>query len=132
MTLLPLLSDLLLLLATIGLALFCWAQARRAARQAPPPETASPDPDLAVRLMALEARLAALPEAAALTDGGAADRLSAIVAEADDRIGRLELLLVGLGDMDDEGEHDPPMPPPEAVMPSFRASRAGAERGMMR
>ena len=134
---LSLLSDVLLIGATLGLAAWCRVLSLRlrAADEARPagPERRPPAEPAAVA--ALEGRLAALEGAVAaslarLTDH--AGRVGEANARADDRIGRMEMLLASLEDLEEEsadrllqeGAARAPAPaePPERL-PSFRAAR---------
>ncbi|TFL18441.1 hypothetical protein [Jannaschia formosa] len=131
MTILTLLSDLLLLVATGGLAAWCLVLSRRlrAFDEA--------DSGVGSSVAALSEEIAALKSAVAEvhaeTDAKAA-ALAAQIEKADDRIGRLELLLAGLEDMeaDLEDRLDAPPPAPEDVVPTFRASRAPSDRSLAR
>lgn len=121
MTLLPLLSDLLLLIATLGLACVSLVLSRRG----PPPPTVDTTlphrlDELVKRLEALECDVSARPISKA--DPTLERRLASATSAAEDRIGRLELLLAGLEDFepptgDSEPLHDADLPP------MFRAAR---------
>lgn len=133
MTMLALVSDLLLLAATAGVAAFCLIAMRRANRPA------ASDPDLSARLDALAAEIEALkavrvePPATPPADDDRLDRLQAAIAAADDRIGQLDLMLAGLehAQVDDaDAPGDPVAQPFEAdpSVPMFRAARAAPLR----
>lgn len=122
MTLLSHLSDLLLLAATGGMALYCRALSRRLRA------FNDLDAGIGVSVAALSAQVddlkASIREAHADVSGKDA-RLRDAVATADDRIGRLELLLAGLEDVEAEVESRLDAPPAEqaAAVPAFRAMR---------
>ncbi|PWJ17411.1 hypothetical protein [Jannaschia seohaensis] len=137
MTILPLLSDLLLLLATGGIGAYCWMLSGRlrALDKLEGKPAAAPEDDDAVQ--ALSARVAALQTDLAQAQEQAddkADQLRDAIAAADDRIGRLELLLAGMEDIeaDLEAQLDTPDPEPPEIVPTFRATRPKPERSLAR
>lgn len=135
MQILGLLSDLLLLGATAGIALWCRHLAKRL--------RAFDDVDtglggtiaaLSKQVAALEASLAASRDAATQEAQTRAAGIDEAVARADDRIGRMEMLLTSLETLEEEAAdrllHDPygtAQPThahePEEFEPGFRASR---------
>jgi hypothetical protein len=127
---LALLSDLLLLAATIGLAGFCVMLSRR--EPVPPAD----DAGLAGRIEAVEAGLAELRETAsasapaAVLDAAAVGRLRDTIAAADDRIGQLELLLAGLEDVEPDVYAPPEPMPADDPIPIFRPVRPAQDRSL--
>ncbi|WGH80168.1 hypothetical protein [Jannaschia ovalis] len=124
MQILALIPDLLLLCATVGLAVYCW---RLAARLRAFNDVES---GIGGSIAALSDRLDAMRAAldAATAEGDARlQRLSDATDAADDRIGRLEMLLDSLDDAEDAlAQMSPASPAAEAPL-SFRAHprRAG-------
>jgi hypothetical protein len=132
MTILPLLSDLLLLTATLGLTAFCWVLSGRK------PPAAEPDPVLVDRLTALETEFERLSVKAASVPPPAPPepvdpeldrRLQDAIMAADDRIGRLELLMAGLDDM--EFDLNDPAEPDAARPPVFQPLRGARMPGAL-
>ncbi|CTQ33246.1 hypothetical protein [Jannaschia rubra] len=130
MQIFSLLSDILLLSATLGMALWCHLLTRRLrgfddAEKGPGAAIA----DLKVQVDALAERVAATTRA---TDA-AAESLRAAIVAADDRTGRMEMLMISLGDLEDRGAERLA----EAAMvdvavgpiPGFRAARTGDAAG---
>ena len=119
-------SDILLLAATLGMALWCRRLAARPT--AVPVETGPAEAALA----ALAARIDALERAGAAAATGEDDRAARLAAEtaaADDRIGRLEMLLASLEDIEEEAADRVFMaesPSADPALPSFRAARQPA------
>jgi hypothetical protein len=113
MAFLNLLPDILLLAATIGLAVLCRGLARR--------QTDAGELRARVETLAEElARLRDRPEAASTAEPVDTARLEAVLASADDRIGRLEMLLDSLEDIEEQA----PAPASQSeVMPDFRTNR---------
>ncbi len=129
MQILGLFSDFLLLGATAGIALWCRVLARRL--------RAFDDADtgLGGTIAALSRQVAALEASLAAAAREAQTRAAALdagVGRADDRIGRMEMLLTSLERLEEEAAdrllHDgrDGVPPyePEALEPDFRASRS--------
>ncbi|MGB3553134.1 MAG: hypothetical protein WBA25_00675 [Jannaschia sp.] len=128
MTYLGLFSDILLLAATIGMALYCRLLSRRL--------RAFNDLDTgmggSVAALSLQVdQLRGSIEAAHSEAGDRAAQLREGTAAADDRIGRLEMLLAGLEDIEDDvaptASVTEPSPERPIAMPSFRAVRNGTE-----
>lgn len=127
---LSLLSDLLLIGATLGLAAWCRQLSMRLrAFDAAPRADAT---DLAGRLSELAAQIAPLEAVIAAASTDTIDRAGRVEAAnrlADDRIGRMEMLLASLEDLEEENADrllqvgGPPTVDPVERMPSFRASR---------
>ncbi|WP_371156238.1 hypothetical protein [Jannaschia sp. 2305UL9-9] len=127
MNILSLLSDILLVVATLGLAGYCWALSRRLRKF----DTIDSNEerrinDLSEQIDDLTASLAAARE----EKDDRAERLRAEIEAADDRIGRLEVLLAGLEDIEADvadrmDRIEEPVPHDEAiVMPTFRSRPA--------
>lgn len=127
MQFLGLASDLLLLAATLGMALWCRALARRPKVPAAP--AGVPDKELAKlreEIAELRTALDDRPEAPP-PDNAQEERLARSIEAADDRIGRMEMLLASLEDLE-ESAADTIMEaaadaPTAETLPSFRASR---------
>jgi len=131
MTILTLLSDLLLLVATGGLGVYCVVLARRL-RAVDEAENGAGSSVAAFSDEIADLK-SAVADAHAETDGKSA-HLTAEIEKADDRLGRLELLLAGLEDMEADLEDRLDAPPPEAeeFVPTFRASRSTSDRSLAR
>ncbi|GIT91636.1 hypothetical protein JANAI62_20930 [Jannaschia pagri] len=104
MTYLALLSDGLLVIATLGMATYCWVLSKRlAAPPSPAPQAAEID-HLTQAVDALRADVEALRNSPAteetLAPDPTADQLAAQIDRADDRIGRIEILLAGLEEIE--------------------------------
>lgn len=136
---LSLLSDLLLIGATLGLAAWCRLLSRRL-RAADDAGAAPAAPSIdAGAVDALAAKLAALEGALAAASGRLSDHAARVAeanAQADDRIGRMEMLLASLEDLEEESadrllqdaerSRDPA---PAEPLPSFRANRLAVAGG---
>lgn len=142
---LGLLSDLLLVSATLGLAFWCRILSQRlrpahtAEKEAGPP---SVTPDI---VEGLKERLIQLDSAIAVSASQVADRVARMEEmnrQADDRIGRMEMLLASLEDLEEESadrllqeevqrrDTIPAMATmPEERLPSFRAARNAVSGG---
>lgn len=125
MTFLPLVSDFLLLGATAAVALWCRALARR------PDTAAAAGADLQSAIAAMKAELSDLRASMAAMkrgDGEEAARLKAEIDRADDRIGKMEMLLGSLEAIEEDLGARGGLPADGAaqapVMPSFRDMRA--------
>lgn len=128
MQILSLLSDILLLGATAGIALWCRLLARRLRA------FNDLDSGLGGTIAALARQVddlrSTIVDATRETEDGTA-RLEAALERADDRIGRMEMLLASLETLEEDAAdrllHDthPSIHPsqPEETQPSFRASR---------
>lgn len=126
MLILGLLSDLLLLGATLGMAVYCRTLSKRL--------RAFNDIDHGiggtVATMSLQVdELKRSIDAAHADADERAEQLRQKISQADDRIGRLEMLLAGLEDI--EAEIDPEMHATaqevsDEIIPSFRAVRSNA------
>lgn len=139
---LGLVSDLLLVSATLGLAFWCRMLSRRLAL-ADSTAGKSAAPSVAPEAVAaLEHRLAQLDAAISAQASQTADRaarLDEANRQADDRIGRMEMLLASLEDLEEESadrllgddarRRDPLPAMPEEQIPSFRAARNMASGG---
>ena len=131
MQLLGLLSDVILIGATLGLAAWCRRlSGRLAAADEAPRSDAS---EYEQRISELHDQVARLEARVAASTAGAADgaaRVEAANGLADDRIGRMEMLLSSLEALEEEsadrliGNAGSPTDAEQA--PSFRASRAAA------
>lgn len=127
------LSDLLLLGATIGLAIYCRRLTLRL--QA----FNDVDQGLGGTIAALSLQVDDLKDSIAVataeTDDRAA-RLDAVNTASDDRIGRMEMLLASLEELEQglgPSLEDPVAEPPAQVaVPSFRAARAPGFKGATR
>lgn len=127
---LSLISDLLLICATLGLATWCWFLARRLRKfdaAEPHGEISTPDPT--ERIEDLNARL----DAAALAAVDRAIRIETATARADDRIGRMEMLLSSLEEIEEESidrmTTDARFANDADSLPSFRATRSADNGG---
>ncbi|WP_299818264.1 hypothetical protein [uncultured Jannaschia sp.] len=147
---LSLLSDVLLIAATGGMALWCRTLARRLRKlddvEARESETPADMSEIRASIAALATQVEALKAAVAtarfeIDERG--DRMKDQLVEADDRIGHMEMLLASYEDVEaqtaahamDAPRVPEPAPAPEParasestapLMPSFRARKAGA------
>lgn len=124
MQILGLISDGLLLVATLGMAVWCWVLGRRL-RKADTPDVALHEKiaTLSTQVESLEASLAS----AASRSEERAEQLATASAQADDRIGQMDMLLASLEDLEEEASDRAfqTVAPTADVeqMPSFRAAR---------
>ena len=124
MQILTLLSDILLIAATLGLAIWCRALSRRLKA------FNDLDTGLGGTIAALSLQVDELKESLAKATEQTANReaiLDEANARADDRIGRMEMLLASLEDIEDETTArmmDAERTNVVDAMPSFRASRS--------
>ncbi|MCK0168249.1 hypothetical protein MWU52_11850 [Jannaschia sp. S6380] len=130
MTYLPLLSDLLLVCATVAVAIWCRALSRR------PDDTSSDDLASAATIAALAKQvedLQAAIRANASEEDDHAARLRAETDRADDRIGRMEMLLSSLESLEEDATARLMETPDEVDaaprMPSFRDLRVAQVGG---
>lgn len=141
MPVLAFLSDALLIAGTAALATWCWILGRRL--RAIDATATTPVPAIPSEAVSrLEARMAELDAALATSASRASDhaaRVDAANRAADDRIGRMEMLLASLEDIEEEhadrllqdeglrvrAEADAP----DESLPSFRAARHAASGG---
>lgn len=130
MQILSLLSDILLIAATVGLAVWCRLLSNRLrAFNAADAGTEETIAALARRVDDLRTSIAA----ARIDTTGRDARIAELNAGADDRIGRMEMLLASLEDLEEESadrllQAATPGEPTDDV-PSFRASRSPAAGG---
>jgi len=119
-------SDVLLVAATLGMALWCRVLSQRLKA------FNDIDTGLGGTIAALSLQVddlkASIASAAASAQGNDRSRiLSAATEKADDRIGRMEMLLASLEDLEEEASdrllRDPVPPVDIEPMPSFRAAR---------
>ncbi|MGB3689097.1 MAG: hypothetical protein WBA02_07340 [Jannaschia helgolandensis] len=121
-------SDVLLVAATLGMALWCRILSQRL--------KAFNDIDtglggtiaaLSLQVDDLKASIASAAASASAQGDDRARILSAATEKADDRIGRMEMLLASLEDLEEEASdrllRDPVPPVGIEPMPSFRAAR---------
>ncbi|SDY44799.1 hypothetical protein SAMN05444004_101466 [Jannaschia faecimaris] len=116
-------SDVLLLAATCGMALWCRTLARRL--RAFNDLDAGHGGSIATLTLQVDDLKESITAATEQTDDRSA-LLKAANAQADDRIGRMEMLLASLEDLEDEAADrvlDNPIPERADVLPSFKASR---------
>lgn len=126
MQILSLLSDILLLGATLGMVAWCFVLSRRLK------SFEGVDESVADTVAGLAKQIEDLREKLAETQAEADDRgekLTEATARADDRIGRMEMLLASLEDLEEETAdrlmETTAEPPVVEAMPSFRAARSG-------
>jgi hypothetical protein len=123
MTFLPLLSDFLLLAATLALSFYCWRLSRRLKGF----DDAETGVDESVETMAT--KVAELEAALAESTAAKAEQqaqLDAAVERAEDRIGQLEMLIAAAEDVAAAVPEAAPAPAPtqqDIVIPSFRQAR---------
>lgn len=122
MQILGLISDILLLGATGGMAVWCIVLSRRQA------SANDLDSKLRETIAGLELRVEGLKAECAEATARTAQReisLNTLIVTADDRIGRLEILLASLDDLEAEAANrlQSATPEPGSPLPSFRASR---------
>jgi len=126
MQIFTLISDVLLVAATLGMALWCRILSQRLK------VFNDIDTGLGGTIAALSLQVddlkASIASAAASAQGDDRARiLSAATEKADDRIGRMEMLLASLEDLEEEASdrllRDPVPPVGIEPMPSFRAAR---------
>ncbi|MGC1262162.1 MAG: hypothetical protein WA873_16000 [Jannaschia helgolandensis] len=126
MQILTFISDVLLVAATLGMALWCRILCQRLKA------FNDIDTGLGGTIAALSLQVddlkASIASAAASAQGNDRSRiLSAATEKADDRIGRMEMLLASLEDLEEEASdrllRDPVPPVDIEPMPSFRAAR---------
>jgi hypothetical protein len=126
MQILTFISDVLLVAATLGMALWCRVLSQRLKA------FNDIDTGLGGTIAALSLQVddlkASIASAAASAQGNDRARiLSAATDKADDRIGRMEMLLASLEDLEEEASdrllRDPVPPVDIEPMPSFRAAR---------
>ena len=126
MQILTFISDVLLVAATLGMALWCRILCQRLKA------FNDIDTGLGGTIAALSLQVddlkASIASAAASAQGNDRARiLSAATDKADDRIGRMEMLLASLEDLEEEASdrllRDPVPPVDIEPMPSFRAAR---------
>lgn len=126
MQILTFISDVLLVAATLGMALWCRILSQRLKA------FNDIDTGLGGTIAALSLQVddlkASIASAAASAQGNDRSRiLSAATEKADDRIGRMEMLLASLEDLEEEASdrllRDPVPPVDIEPMPSFRAAR---------
>jgi uncharacterized protein (DUF1778 family) len=126
MQILTFISDVLLVAATLGMALWCRVLSQRLKA------FNDIDTGLGGTIAALSLQVddlkASIASAAASAQGNDRSRiLSAATEKADDRIGRMEMLLASLEDLEEEASdrllRDPVPPVDIEPMPSFRAAR---------
>ena len=123
------LSDILLLGATAGMAFWCRALRMRLKA------VDGIDARLEDRLTALGDKLRSLEEVATAAETSTDDheaRVKAVNADADDRIGRIEMLLASLEEIEEESADRLLQEPGHEevdAMPSFRAARPAAFGG---
>lgn len=130
MPFLTLISDLLLIFATIGLAVWCRLLTVRL--------RGFDDIDKGVEatIAALRLQVEDLTTSVAAAAADTADRAATITAanaQADDRIGRMEILLASLEDLEEKSAdqllRDAAPAEEIARLPSFRAARAPSAEG---
>lgn len=91
-------SDILLVAGSLGLAVYCWILSRRLSR------LSRSDEGLGATIAALAAQVETVQSTATQASGeaqAAAERLAAMIAEAETREGELSIILAGLSDLDD-------------------------------
>ena len=133
MTYLSLISDVLLIAATGGMALWCRVLARRL-RSLDDAETRDDgtseiEASIARLTKEVDALNAAVATARFETDERG-DRMKDQLAQADDRIGRMEMLLASFEEIEEQAAEGVPEPAPAPepatpLMPSFRARKVG-------
>ena len=135
MTVLSLLSDLLLIAAALALATWCWQLSRRLRSQASVEGEGAGEVSAAVETIQREiGELRASIATTKRVEERGTSRLLELNEAADDRIGRMEMLLTSLEDLENDhvgrdveagsvGGPEATAPGDPEPLPSFRASR---------